>query len=185
MGQCQADHPDDPTQCEYLAASVLKSPGACKKASDPVGCIGAVAAELGDPQVILDNVTDPSAQATLLTAYVAATGDAKALDRIEDNNLFDLAVIYSAIRLGVGEDRRLPQSYCDRLRGGYYGDNAGDEDLNRDLCHGTINMSNWAVDQMNAAETEAEESRVLGAIETMVERIESGEVTLDDFLTER
>jgi hypothetical protein len=182
MGDCRVEHPEDPSLCEYTAATWVNSPSICRQASDPNGCLGAVAAESRDPQIILDGIDDPTQQAIVLSSYVAATGDADAIELIEDNYLHDQAVIYSASRLGIGEDRRLPATYCDSLRGGYSGENDGDEASTRDLCRTAVGMNNWAVDQLNAAETEAEQARVAEAIESLSERFASGEISVEDWL---
>lgn len=181
MGQCQTDHPDeDVSMCEYTAAVWINSPSACKEASNPYGCLGAVAAERGDPQVIIDHIADPATRDMVLTTYAATTGDAGVLDFIEDNERYDLAITYVVSRLGAGEDQRLPSNYCDRLRGGY-----DDEGVNRDVCRGAVVLSNWFVDQLRVAETEAEEERIISELKTFLERMESGDLTLTEWMKEK
>jgi hypothetical protein len=181
MGQCQADHPnEDVSTCEYTAAAWINSPSACKEASNLYGCLSAVAAERGDPQIIMNHIADPATRDLVLTTYAATTGDTGVLDLIEDNNQYDLAITFVALRLGVGEGQRLSATYCNRLRGGY-----DDEDVNRDVCRGAVGLNNWVVDQIRVAETEAEEERIISELMTLIERFDSGDLTLGEWLKER
>jgi hypothetical protein len=181
MGQCHADHPnEDVSTCEYMAAAWINSPSACKEASNLHGCLGAVAAKREDPQIIIDHIADPATRDRILTTYAVTIGDTSVLDLIEDNYRYDLAVTYVGSMLGSRKEQRLPPTYCDRLRGGY-----DDEDVNRDVCRGAVGLNNWLVDQFRVAETEAEEERIMNELRTLIERLDSGDLTLEEWIKER
>jgi hypothetical protein len=97
-----------------------------------------------DPAIIVEHIADPRARDIHLSGYVSATGDERALDLIEDAERSDLARVYNAVTLGAGQGRILPDDYC-ALRGGYHGEYAEDEMMNRSLCREFVALSNWIV----------------------------------------
>jgi hypothetical protein len=185
MGECAPHEEPLRSACEHEAAAWINQPRVCQHATHPYGCIATVAAEQSNPSIIMDHIDDPTGRATMLGTYATLTGDATVFDLIEDNALHDNAVIYAAARLGFGSDKRLDLGYCDQLRGNYAGEYAEDDEaMNRNLCRGAVLLSNYALDRDNAASSQAQREEIVRDFQDLVERLESGETTIEDLLQE-
>ncbi|MEX1179716.1 MAG: hypothetical protein WEB63_02735 [Cucumibacter sp.] len=182
MQRC-ADLPID--QLLICEVAVAQEPGAveaCDVASEPTGCVAAVAANRMDLQNILGHLRDPQARDMAIALNATELRDLRAIDLIEDNHALDLALVAIVSSIGIGLSEVIDPARCNRLRGGYEDASVGrdEEGAVRRLCGWAVELSNFAVMRQNMAETDQERAAFVSMFRELVGALERGEVTFDE-----
>lgn len=180
MEKCQGLSDDDERLvCETAVANETGAVEACKGASQRPGCVAAIAAKRGSPDVIFTAFEPGPERDFAISMLASELRDPAVVELITDNRAHDKALVSIAAAIGIRNGETLPREYCDRLRGGYDDLDGEGEASIAQYCRVAVAITNFAVTQRNMAETEAEYDGIKDALRAMSEALGRQELSPD------